>query len=288
MAELLAKIGRGTYRHRWATLLAWLMILIVVASISVAFSKPESTQFSVPGTQSQQAMDLLEQRFPAASGATAQMVFAAPAGATLSDPNIKAAVEASLAQARRGVQVLLVTDPYSGQSISKNGRIGYATVAFKVPASNITAAAKQDLAAAARPARAQGVTVAFGGGIVNQPTTKSSDALGLLIAFLVLTITFGSMIAAGLPLLNALIGVGIGLTGINALSGIISLSATAPILATMLGLAVAIDYALFIVHRYRDEIGKGASHEDAASTAAGTAGMAVVFAGCTVVVALPA
>ena len=286
MADLLEKIGRGTYRHRWATLLAWLMILIAVASISVAFSKPESTQFSVPGTQSQQAMDLLEQRFPAASGATAQMVFAAPADATLNDPNIKTAVEASLAQARRGVQVLLVTDPYSGQSISKNGRIGYATVAFKVPASNITAAAKQDLATAARPARAQGVTVAFGGGIVNQPTTKSSDALGLLIAFLVLTITFGSMIAAGLPLLNALIGVGIGLTGINALSGIISLSATAPILATMLGLAVAIDYALFIVHRYRDEIGMGASHEDAASTAAGTAGMAVVFAGCTVVVAL--
>jgi uncharacterized membrane protein YdfJ with MMPL/SSD domain len=286
MAGLLARIGRSTYRHRWVTLLAWLLILIAVASLSVAFSKPESTQFTVPGTQSQQAMDLLEQRFPAASGATAQMVFAAPTGATLNDPNIKSGVEASLAQTRRGTQVLLVTDPYSGQSISKDGRIGYATVAFKVPASNITAAAKNDLAAAARPARAQGVTVAFGGGIVNQPTTKSSDALGLLIAFMVLTITFGSMIAAGLPLLNALIGVGIGLTGINALSGIISLSATAPILATMLGLAVSIDYALFILHRYRDEIGTGASPEEAASTAAGTAGTAVVFAGCTVVVAL--
>ena len=286
MAGLLARIGRGTFRHRWATLLAWLMILIAVASISVIVSKPESTQFTVPGTQSQQAMDLLEQRFPAASGATAQIVFAAPAGTTLHVPTIKAAVEASIAQARRGAQVLLVTDPYGSTSISKNGRIGYATVAFKVPASNISAEAKRDLVAAARPARAQGVTVAFGGGIVNQPTTKNSDALGLLIAFLVLTITFGSMIAAGLPLLNALIGVGIGLTAINALSGVISLSATAPILATMLGLAVAIDYALFIVHRYRDERGTGASPEEAASTAAGTAGMAVVFAGCTVVVAL--
>ena len=139
MAGLLAKIGRGTYRHRWATLLAWLMILVAVASISVAVSKPESTQFTVPGTQSQQAMDLLEQRFPAASGATAQIVFAAPAGATLNEPTIKAGVEASLAKARQGAQVLLVTDPYSSKSISKNGRIGYATVAFKVPASSITA-----------------------------------------------------------------------------------------------------------------------------------------------------
>ena len=151
MAGLLAKIGRGTFRHRWATLLAWLMILIAVASISVIVSKPESTQFTVPGTQSQQAMDLLEQRFPAASGATAQMVFAAPSGETLNDPTIKVAVEASLAQARRGAQVLLVTDPYDGTSISKNGRIGYATVAFKVPASNISAEAKRELAAAAKP-----------------------------------------------------------------------------------------------------------------------------------------
>lgn len=286
MAGLLAKIGRSTYRHRWATLLGWLMILVAVTALSLAVSKPESNQFTVPGTQSQQAMDLLEQRFPAASGATAQIVFAAPDGATLNDAKFKTGVEASLAKARQGAQVLLVTDPYGGKTISKNGRIAYATVAFNVPASDITDAAKRDLAASAAPARATGATVAFGGGIVNQPTTKTSDALGLLIAYMVLAITFGSLIAAGLPLINALIGVGIGLTGINALSGIITLSATAPILATMLGLAVAIDYALFIVHRFRDEIGSGASPEDAASRATGTAGMAVVFAGSTVVVAL--
>ncbi len=272
MGGLLAKIGGGTYRHRWLTLIAWLLVLIAVTSLSVAFSKPESTQFTVPGTQSQQAMDLLEQRFPAASGATGQIVFAAPAGATLNDAAVKGGVEGSLARARPGAQVLLGSDPYDGQTVSKTGRIGYATVAFKVPASSITDGAKQNLAAPAAPARAAGATVAFGGGIVNQPTTKSSDVLGLLIAYLVLTITFGSMIAAGLPLVNALIGVGIGLTGINALSGIISLSATAPILATMLGLAVAIDYALFIVYRYRDEIGQGVPHEEAAATAAGTPG----------------
>ncbi len=286
MAELLSRIGRSTYRHRWVTLLVWLGILVVVAALSVALSKPESTQFTVPGTQSQQAMDLLQQRFPLASGATAQMVFAAPRGTTLEAPQTKSAVEASLADARRGAQVLLVSDPYSAKTVSSSGRIGYATVAFKVPASDISEAAKRDLSTAAAPARAAGVTVAFGGGIVNQPTTKSSDALGLLIAYLVLVITFGSMLAAGLPLINALIGVGIGLTGINALSGVVSLSATAPILATMLGLAVAIDYALFIVHRFRQEKAKGAVLEDAASTAAGTAGTAVVFAGCTVVVAL--
>lgn len=287
MADLLARIGRGTYRHRWATLLAWLGILVALVSLSVVFSKPESTQFTVPGTQSQQAMDLLEQRFPAASGATGQMVFAAPKNTTLDQPAAKSAVEASLARAKQGAQVLVVSNPYSSAtSISKNGRVGYATVVFKVPANQISNAAKRDLAGAARPARAAGLTVAFGGGIVNQPSTKSSDALGLLVAYLVLAITFGSMLVAGLPLLNALIGVGIGLTAINALSGVVSLSATAPILATMLGLAVAIDYALFILHRFRQEKAKGASLEEAASIAAGTAGTAVVFAGSTVVVAL--
>ena len=286
MGGFLARIGRGTYRHRWLTLIVWLLILVAVTSLSVAFSKPESTQFTVPGTQSQQAMDLLEQRFPAASGATAQIVFAAPEATTLNDATLKAGVEATLAKARQGAQVLLVTDPYSGKTISKNGRIGYATVAFKVPASAITDAAKVDLGASAGPARAAGATVAYGGGIVNQPTTKSSDVLGLLIAYLVLTITFGSMIAAGLPLINALDRRRHRPHRHQPLSGLVSLSATAPILATMLGLAVAIDYALFIVYRFRDEIGKGVSHEEAATTAAGTAGVSVVFAGTTVIVAL--
>jgi len=177
MGGLLAKIGGGTYRHRWLTLIAWLLVLIAVTSLSVAFSKPESTQFTVPGTQSQQAMDLLEQRFPAASGATAQIVFAAPETATLDDATMKAGVEATLARAREGGQVLLVTDPYSGKTISKNARIGYATVAFKVPASAITTAAKQDLAASAGPARAAGATVASGAGSSTNPRPRARTSL---------------------------------------------------------------------------------------------------------------
>ncbi len=286
MARLLATVARTCFRRRRTVVLGWLAVLVGVAVLSVAVAKPESTQFSIPGTQSQQAMDILEQKFPEASGATAQVVFAAPAGERLTDPKAKAAVEASLAEARAGAQVVTVVDPFTFNTISRDGRIAYATVAFKVPASAITDQAKSDLARSARPARSAGLTVAFGGGIVNQPTAKSSDALGLLIAYLVLLITLGSMVAAGLPLLNALVGVGIGLTGINALSSVVDLSATAPILATMLGLAVAIDYALFIVHRYRAELAAGKDHEEAATTAVGTAGMAVLFAGITVLVAL--
>ena len=303
MASLLSRIGRFSYRHRRAVLLAWVLILVGMSILSSAISKPESTSFSIPGTQSQEAMDLLTKRFPQASGASAQVVFKAPAGKKLTDPDVQAAVEHTLSDACYGVgtpvqsvpslscwqhlpQVVYVSSPYVGNTISKDGQIGYATVAFKVPANNITQQSEKELAASAAPAAAAGVTVAYAGGLVPQPTEKNSDGIGMLIAYLVLAITFGSLLTAGLPLLTAVIGVIIGLTSINALSGIVALSATAPILATMIGLAVGIDYALFILHRYREELGNGLSPEQAVARAVGTAGTAVVFAGTTVIIAL--
>ena len=301
MATFISRIGRFTFRHRRTTVIAWLLILVGISALSTAISKPESTSFTIPGTQSQVALDLLTKKFPQASGASAQMVFRAPAGTTLTDPTIKAGVLASLSVACHGrgqtggavpslscsaPQVVYASSPYLGGGISRDGRIGYATVAFSVPANLITPRASDALAAAAAPARHAGVQVAFGGGIVPQPTEKPSDGIGLLIAYLVLLITFGSLLIAGLPLLSAIISVTIALTGINALSGLVPLSATAPILATMIGLAVAIDYALFIVHRFREEIGRGLAPEAAAARAVGTAGTAVVFAGTTVIIAL--
>ena len=302
MASLISKIGGACFRARRWVLLAWVVILVAVGIASVALHKPESNSFSIPGTQSQQALDLLVSRFPQASGASAQMVFKAPTGTTLNDPTIKAAVLASLHQAcwspnsgqGQNVpslsctqpQVVYVANPWVGSTISPDGSVGYATVAFKVPATAISNEAKTSLSAASGPAEAHGVTVAYGGGIVGQQTESNSDAIGLMIAYLILAITFGSLLAAGLPILTSLIGVAIGLMGINALSGLITLSSTAPILATMIGLAVAIDYALFIVHRYKEELGGGLNPEQAIARATGTAGTAVVFAGSTVVIAL--
>lgn len=302
MASFISRIGRFSFNHRRWVLLVWVAILIAVAVASTTLHQQESNSFSIPGTQSQEAMDLLESRFPQASGASAQMVFQAPRGTTLNTPAIKAAVLASLHQACwqgttgaglsvpslgcTAPQVVFVSNPYVGPTISPDGTIGYATVAFKVPATSITDAAKNSLLAAAKPATAAKITVAYGGGIVGQPSSTNSDAIGMLVAYLVMFITFGSLIVAGLPLITALIGVTIGLMGINALSGVVALSSTAPILATMIGLAVGIDYALFIVHRYREELGRGAAPDAAIARASGTAGTAVVFAGTTVVVAL--
>ena len=297
MASLISRIGQFTFRHRRVTLLAWVIIMVAMSILSTTISKPESTAFTIPGTQSQQAMDLLTEKFPQASGASAQVVFKAPAGKTLNDPAVEAAVTASLSAACYGTTAPLQPIPslsckapqvvfVSGPTLSKDSQIGYATVAFNVPANMISPAAKTSLQAAAKPASAAGITVAFGGGIINQSGTENSDLIGLLIAYLVLAITFGSLLAAGLPLVTAVIGVVIGLTSINALSGVVALSSTAPILATMIGLAVAIDYALFIVHRYREELGRGLSHEQAIARASGTAGTAVVFAGLTVIIAL--
>lgn len=302
VASLISRIGLGSFRGRRWVLVAWVALLVAVFLASITLHQQESNSFSIPGTQSQQAMDLLTAKFPQASGASAQVVFEAPQGATLNDPAVKTALLATLHAAcwasgsGQGLtvpslacnqpQVVYVSDPYIGPTISPDGTIGYATVAFKVPATEISNEAKAALSAAAGPARAAGLTVAYGGGIVGQPTAQNSDALGLLIAYLVLAITFGSLLTAGLPILTALIGVAIGLMGINALSGVIALSSTAPILATMIGLAVAIDYALFILHRYREELGRGLDPDQAVARAVGTAGTAVVFAGTTVVIAL--
>ena len=301
MATFISRIGRASFRHRTLVIGAWLSILVAVSILSGLIAKPESTTFTIPGTQSQVAMDLLIKKFPQASGASAQMVFQAPAGTTLTDPKIRAGVLASLSAACFGEgrtggtvpslrctapQVVYTSNPYLDRTISTDGRIGYATVAFTEPANLITEHARAALAAAAGPAHRAGVVVAYGGGIVPQPTEKPSDGIGLLVAYLVLLVTFGSLLLAGLPLVTAIISVSIALTSINALSGIIPLSATAPILATMIGLAVAIDYALFIVHRYREELGRGLAPEAAAARATGTAGTAVVFAGTTVIIAL--
>ena len=286
MADGLYNLGAWTFKHRRFVLGFWVVVLVAVGGLSQAFARPPSTQFSIPGTQSQEAIDLLNQKFPAAAGASARIVFAAPVGHRLTEPALKAAVEATLARAKAAGQVEAVTDPYAGGAVSTDGRIAYADAIYAVPVPDITAGSKAALERSAQPAHAAGITVAYGGGVIAPPGAKSSEALGIIIAYVVLTITFGAMLAAGLPLVMALVGVTIGTLSINALGAIIDLSATAPILATMIGLAVGIDYALFILHRYREHLAEGFVHDVAAARATATAGTAVVFAGLTVVIAL--
>ena len=286
MAVHLYALGAWSFRRRRLVIVAWLMALLIVGVLSHTFARPPSTQFTIPGTQSQEAIDLLNQKFPAAAGASARIVFAAPAGHRLTEPRLQAAIDATLARTKAAGQVEAVTNPFTLGTISKDGGIAYGDAIYAVPVASISDRSKAALEQSAEPARAAGITVAFGGGVVTPPGSKSSEGLGILIAYLVLTITFGALLAAGLPLITAIIGVLIGILGVNALGAVIDLSATAPILATMIGLAVGIDYALFILHRYRENLAMGFAHDEAAARATATAGSAVIFAGLTVVIAL--
>jgi uncharacterized membrane protein YdfJ with MMPL/SSD domain len=286
LATYLYRLGGWAFSNRWKVLAVWVVVLAAVALSATAFSGETNDEFTVPGTESQDAQDLLEERFPAASGATARMVFAAPEGQSLAEPANQAAVDASLRLARQGDEVTDVTNPFTGGTISEDGRIAFADVVYPVPAAEISDAARDDLEASGNPAREAGLQVEFGGGIVTEEEETSSESAGILIAFVVLSITLGSLLAAGMPILTAVLGVALGLLGLSALTDVFTVSETAPILATMLGLAVGIDYALFIISRHRQNMADGQEPREAVATAAATAGSAVVFAGATVVIAL--
>lgn len=289
MATFLYKLGRLAFRRRHFVALIW-VALLTLAGVGAASAPPAgSTSFSIPGTEAQKAFDLLEQRFPgmSADGATARVVFKAPAGEKMTDKLNKAAVEKTVKELGGGPEVVSVADPYAGHAVSKNGTIAYASVKYKVSGMELKDSSKDALKGAAQHARDAGLTVEVGGdALTATPETGSSEAIGLVIAAVVLVITFGSLLAAGFPLLTAIIGVGIGVSTITALASALDLGTTTSTLASMIGLAVGIDYALFIVSRYRAELAEGREREEAVGRAVGTAGSAVVFAGLTVVIAL--
>jgi putative drug exporter of the RND superfamily len=286
VASYLYRLGRWSFQHRGKVLVGWVAVLAVVIASASAFSGQFSDKFEVPGTESQRAQDLLYEKYPGAGGASARVVYVAPEGEKLTDAANKSAVMESVERASKAEDVSQVVDPYSAKAISKDGRIGYADVIYPVPADEIEDAARDELEASAEPAHAAGMEVEFGGGLVTEEHKSTAELLGIMVGFLVLAITLGSMVAAGLPLLTALIGVGISVGTVTALTGVFELTDTATTLATMLGLAVGIDYALFILSRHRQNLADGLEPREAAAQATGTAGSAVVFAGMTVVIAL--
>ncbi|MFD5837711.1 MMPL family transporter [Streptomyces collinus] len=289
MATFLYKLGRLSFRRRHFVALIWVALLTLAGVGAASAPAAGNSSFSIPGTEAQKAFDLLEQRFPgtSADGATARVVFKAPSGEKMTDPGNKATVQETVKELSDGSEVVRVTDPYRAKAVSKDGSIAYAQVSYKVSGMELDDAAKDALKDSAQDAREAGLTVEIGGDALQAvPHTGSSEIIGIAVAAVVLVITFGSLVAAGLPLLTALIGVGIGVSAITGLASALDLGSTTSTLAMMIGLAVGIDYALFIVSRYRAELAEGREREEAAGRAAGTAGSAVVFAGLTVVIAL--
>ncbi|GAA2219704.1 MMPL family transporter [Streptomyces indiaensis] len=289
MATFLYRLGRLSFRRRHVVALIWVALLTLAGVGAASAPAAGNSSFSIPGTEAQKAFDLLEQRFPgtSADGATARVVFKAPDGQKMTDPGNKATVQDTVKDLSDGSEVVRVTDPYRAKAVSKDGTIAYAQVSYKVSGMELDDAAKDALEDSARDAREAGLTVEIGGDALQAvPHTGSSEVIGIAVAAVVLVITFGSLVAAGLPLLTALIGVGIGVSAITGLASALDLGTTTSTLAMMIGLAVGIDYALFIVSRYRAELAEGREREEAAGRAVGTAGSAVVFAGLTVVIAL--
>ncbi|MEV0728274.1 MMPL family transporter [Polymorphospora sp. NPDC050346] len=266
----------------------WVLLLLVVALGAATLSGKTNDSFELSGIESTQAFDLIRDRDPTAApeGATARVVFQAPDGESLADPANQQAVSDALA-ALRTSGVVSILDPFAAGTITEDGRTGYASVSYARSAVDLSQADREALEAARDVAEEAGLTATIGGDVLGVEIGGAlAELIGVAIAFVVLALTLGSLVAAGMPLLTALVGVGIGITAIATLTGFVELGTTTPALGTMLGLAVGIDYALFILSRYQAEVRRGRPLEEAAGRAVGTAGSAVVFAGLTVVIAL--
>ncbi|RDG37917.1 MMPL family transporter [Streptomyces corynorhini] len=288
MAWRLFQLGRWSFRRRRTVAGIWFLLLLMVAVGAATLSGKTNDDFELSGIESTRAFYLIKERDPGAApeGATARVVFQAPVGESLADPVHRQTVTDALAELRTK-DVVSILDPFTGETISEDGRTGYASVGYARSAVDLSQGDRDALEAARDLAAEAGLTATIGGDVLGvEMDAALAELIGVAIAFVVLALTFGSLVAAGMPLLTALVGVGIGMGAIAILTGFVDLSTTTPALGTMLGLAVGIDYALFILSRYQAEVRQGRPLEEAAARAVGTAGSAVVFAGLTVVIAL--
>ncbi|HEX6231619.1 MAG TPA: MMPL family transporter [Jiangellaceae bacterium] len=279
MSRLLYRLGKGAARHPWRVILLWVAALAAFAGLAVGLGGPFEDDFSLPGTGSQRATDLLTEHFPAMSGADARVV------AHSDNPPIDE--RAAQATAERLWTVPHVSD-VGAPVFSGDERTVLISVQYDVPADDLGADSMDRLESAAEPLRGAGYQVALGGQVAERFTAPDGRAelIGVAAALVILLIAFGSFVAAGLPLAIAAAGLAVGSAGITLLAGFTDVATTAPTLATMVGLGVGIDYALFLLTRHRSGLAAGLSFDEAAGQANATAGQSVVFAGATVLVAI--
>ena len=224
MAWHLFRLGRWSFRHRRLVATAWVGLLVAMAVGAVTLSGTTSDTFELKGVESTKAFALIKERSPQATtdGATAQVVFRAPAGETLSSAANKKAVADALSTATTR-DVATVVSPFDAGAVSKDGTVGYATITYSKPAVDLTAADTGALEDAKAQAGDTGLVVAVGGDALSETAAApTAELIGVAVAFIVLLITFGSLVAAGMPLLTAILGVGIGLTGITTLTGFVA------------------------------------------------------------------
>ncbi|CAB4980292.1 MAG: MMPL family transporter [Actinobacteria bacterium] len=284
MSRFLYRLGRTCVTRRWLVLAVWLLAAVGASLVGRLSGGKTQDVFEIPGVESQRAVDVLTERFPAASGTSAQVVFKVSAG-TLDSPANAPVIAATVAELIGQPNVSRVSALWS----SPNGAIGYVEVQYDLPSGDIKDAAFGRLEATAATATAAGVRTELGGELPTEGTDvppSSQELFGLIAAVIVLLVAFGSVIAMGLPIGIALIGLATSLGLITTLASVVEINSAAPILSAMIGLGVGIDYALFIVTRHREHLAQGMTVEDAAGRAVATSGSAVLFAGMTVVIAI--
>ena len=286
MSERLFRLGRTSARHPFRVVGLWVLAAITIVVVQGAAGGEFSDSFRVPGVESQRAADLLEDRFPSRAGQSARIVFHVDDG-RVDDPTHRPVLDRARTALTGGADVAAVTDPHVAEAaaVSGDGRTAYVDVAYA--ADILTRVHFEDATSAAEAARQEGMEVEFTGALaLLGEDGPSSEVIGIAAAVIVLLVAFGSVVAMGLPIGTALMGLFVGSSAVGVLSAFMDIPEFSLILCMMVGLGVGIDYALFIVTRHRQHLHEGMSVEDAAGTANATAGLAVLFAGTTVVIAI--
>jgi RND superfamily putative drug exporter len=285
MASFLARIGRFSTRRKWLVLTVWTILLIAAVAGAFKLSQPTSSPFNITGLQSISTLHKIDTTFKTGSGSTGDVVFAAPKGdkLTAADAATVATLSADLAKVPG---VTSAVDPFTApvKTISAQGRIGY--ISLDLAKATPSATTQKGITKAIATAASSQLEVQASSGLTTEKAASSSQAVGILLALVVLFITFGSLLAAGLPLLTALIGLGTSVAAIYAATSFVALNSVAPVLAILLSLAVGIDYSLFIVSRHKRQVLDGMPVNESIAHAMGTAGTAVFFAAATVIIAL--
>jgi RND superfamily putative drug exporter len=275
----LARLGDLAYRRRGRMVLAWIVVLAAVVTIVPRFSGDFAVDFSMPRSESQAAADLIEEHFPRSSGQSVNVVWEATAGARKAQPRI----DDFIAQAERVEGIGEASPP----RYSPNGAIGLAQLELERPAFQLEAESGERLLELAEETSGEGLRIELGGNLIQQAQEGTPPEMaGLIAAAFVLLVAFGSIVAAGLPLLVAVFGLGLSATLIGVLAALVDTPAFAPAVAGLIGIGVGIDYALLILTRFRSALAGGAEVRDALVEAVSTAGRSVIVAGATVVISL--
>jgi putative drug exporter of the RND superfamily len=292
MTGVLYRLARFCVRHRFVVIAAWVAVTIALVAVSQQLGNKTNDSSSLPGTNSQLAASTLQKSFPAIANGTSPIIFHASSG-QLTDSKYSQAIDQGAADVAKQPHVSLVINPLTSQgasALSKDKSTGYMTVGLSIsPGSLSTSQTQAIVDAASKPAEAAGLQVATGGQLgqkLSVPATESSELIGIIAAAVILTFTFGTVVAMFLPIFNALLGLLCTLAIIRLLSNVTSVPSVAPTLATMIGLGVGIDYGLFIVTRHFRGISEGLPVKESIARAVATSGGAVFFAGSTVTIAL--